>query len=153
MSPPPRPRFAAALDAAGPSRTLRFISKGANAFETTSESICSATRAGLGDRSRSKSGGRDAIAVWRRLGVKEIWVCGTRSIRFHVRGEDGRYKVLEVSDVLSPLTSAQAFDWTKTPPISILAWEEEVAEWVAKRYFHAATRKISHETKPAARGI
>ena len=76
-------------------------------------------------------GGRDAVQVWKRFGVSEIWACGHDSLRFLVRKSNGRYENVRVSSALPPLTPEEAFGWTTIKNDETdLEWHDSVQRWV-----------------------
>lgn len=53
----------------------------------------------------------DSLEVYRRFGVREVWVCGRSELVFLVLGADGRYAASATSACLPFLTSAELTPW------------------------------------------
>ncbi|HWE37541.1 MAG TPA: Uma2 family endonuclease [Isosphaeraceae bacterium] len=81
-------------------------------------------------------GSRNAVEVWKRFGVPEIWALRRKSLTFLVRGEDGRYAKAEVSRWLPGVAPADV--WALVQQIgddSDLEWLEAVERWVREVLF------------------
>ena len=53
----------------------------------------------------------DALEVYRRFGVREVWVCDRSGIVFHILGEDGRYAISPQSVCFPFLSSEELDSW------------------------------------------
>lgn len=81
-------------------------------------------------------GSRNAVEVWKRFGVPEIWALRRKSLTFLVRGEDGRYTKDDVSRWLPGVAPADVWALVqRTEDPSDLEWYEAVERWVREVLF------------------
>lgn len=72
-----------------------------------------------------------AVEVWRRFGVREVWVADGTSFRILVLDERRRYAESPASVVFPFLTAAEIGDWLARPLAgSETAWIKAVRGWV-----------------------
>ncbi len=73
----------------------------------------------------------DALKVYRRLGVPEVWVCDEEELIIRVLRPSGRYARVASSVCLPDLTAADVLEWMKKPwETPDLTWMEDVQRWV-----------------------
>ena len=60
-------------------------------------------------------GPKQALEIYRRLGVPEVWVCTSRALTIFRIGEDGTYAVTAESHALPTLRAEEIFDWADQP--------------------------------------
>jgi Uma2 family endonuclease len=72
-----------------------------------------------------------AIEVYRRLGVREIWIGDANGLRILVLREDGKYAGVPASAALPFLTAEEIFSWVGRPDAEANTdWHNEVYRWV-----------------------
>jgi Uma2 family endonuclease len=75
----------------------------------------------------------EALEVYRRLGVPEVWVRDEDELIIRVLGSDGQYSVSSSSRSLPFLTAAEVFDWVGRPQTeSETRWLKDLRRWVAE---------------------
>lgn len=74
----------------------------------------------------------DALEVYRRLRVPEVWVCDGVTLRILVLGADRRYAEAPASAALPFLTAAEVLDWVQHPDsLRGARWRQHIRAWVA----------------------
>ncbi len=75
----------------------------------------------------------DAVEVYRRLGVREVWICDQCRVTILRLGEDGQYAESERSEMIPTLRAAEIHPWvTRNQDDSDQAWARELRRWVAE---------------------
>ncbi len=75
---------------------------------------------------------KDALEVYRRLRVPEVWVCDGASLRILILGTDHRYAQAPASVALPLLTAAEILGWVQRPEaLRNARWRQEIRAWVA----------------------
>lgn len=75
----------------------------------------------------------DAIEVYRRLGVPEVWICTPAEIVMLTLAEDGRYAEVESSAAVPGVRAAEVHSWINRPmEAGVTAWADEVRRWAAE---------------------
>ncbi|WP_165070985.1 Uma2 family endonuclease [Paludisphaera rhizosphaerae] len=75
----------------------------------------------------------DAIEVYRRLGVPEVWICTPTEIVMLTLGEDGRYAKTEASIAVPGVSAIEVHSWINRPmEAGVTAWADEVRRWAAE---------------------
>jgi Uma2 family endonuclease len=73
----------------------------------------------------------EAVEVWRRFGVPEVWVCDHQSVRILVLQPDRSYAGSNSSASFPFLTAAEIFEQVNRPETeSETAWVKDVRRWV-----------------------
>jgi Uma2 family endonuclease len=73
----------------------------------------------------------EAVEVYRRLGVPEVWVGDEEGLRILVLQETGRYAPAESSVALPTLKASEIFAWVARPETtSDTEWIEDLRRWV-----------------------
>lgn len=76
-------------------------------------------------------GSRNAVEVWKRFGVPEIWALRRKSLTFLQRGDDGQYAEADVSRWLPGVTTADVWALVqRTDDATDLEWYDAVEAWV-----------------------
>lgn len=76
-------------------------------------------------------GVKQAMEIYRRLGVPELWVCTRKRLRFFRLGDDGNYAETPSSIALPSLSADEVFGWVDQPPDAIESeWLRRVRDWV-----------------------
>jgi Uma2 family endonuclease len=72
-----------------------------------------------------------AVAIYRRFGVPEVWVCDEDELRILVLQPNRRYARAEASAAFPFLTAAEIFEWMRRPQtVSETEWMKDVRRWV-----------------------
>lgn len=72
-----------------------------------------------------------AVEVWRRLGVREVWVAEESTFRIQALDAKGRYQKVPSSVVFPSLAASEVHDWVSRPVEgSETAWMKAVRAWV-----------------------
>ena len=75
----------------------------------------------------------EAVEVWRRFGVPEVWVEDGNGLRILSLQPDGTYSQITTSLAFPFLTSMEIHEWiTKPSPGSETAWLKALRQWVAE---------------------
>lgn len=75
----------------------------------------------------------EAIEVYRRLRVPELWICSPDTLRILVLQPDGRYYPSERSQVLRVISAAEIHSWvTRGQDLNDTAWIRELRKWVVE---------------------
>lgn len=75
----------------------------------------------------------EAVEVWRRFGVPEVWVCDRHALRILVLRADGDYAEAPTGRAFPFLTAAEVFEWVTRPrEASETAWIKELRRWVVE---------------------
>ena len=75
----------------------------------------------------------DAIEVYRRLGVPEVWICTPAEIIMLTLGEDGLYAKVESSVAVPGVSATEVHSWIHRPmEAGVTAWADEVRRWAAE---------------------
>lgn len=73
----------------------------------------------------------EAIEVYRRFGVPEVWVGDEEGVRFLVLDEGGEYAEPETSRAFPFLKAGEVFDWVGRPQdVSETEWVKALRRWV-----------------------
>ncbi|WP_152049653.1 Uma2 family endonuclease [Tautonia marina] len=76
-------------------------------------------------------GAKQAMTIYRRLGVPEVWVCTRKRLRIFLRGADGRYEESETSGAFPSLKASEIFSWIDQPPLMLMNdWQSRLRAWV-----------------------
>ncbi|MCA1685752.1 MAG: Uma2 family endonuclease [Planctomycetia bacterium] len=76
---------------------------------------------------------KDALEVYRRLRVPEVWVCDGQSLRILKFGDDNRYAEAGASAALPFLTADEILGWVQRPESGKGSrWRLEIRRWVAE---------------------
>jgi Uma2 family endonuclease len=74
----------------------------------------------------------EAVEVWRRFGVPEVWVCDQHRLTILRLGADGQYAESDRSLAFPTLRAAEIHPWvTRDQDESDQAWARELRRWVA----------------------
>jgi Uma2 family endonuclease len=73
---------------------------------------------------------KDALEVYRRLGVPEVWVGDGRSLRILLLQADGTYAESPVSASLPMLSAVDVMDRLQHPARDDIAWKRDLRRWV-----------------------
>jgi Uma2 family endonuclease len=75
---------------------------------------------------------REAVEVYRRLGVSEVWVCDQEAMQILVLQANGRYAAAESSAAFPFLKAAEIFAWVSRPAEAHLetGWIKELRLWI-----------------------
>ncbi len=77
-------------------------------------------------------GAEDAVEVYRRLRVPEVWICDENQLTILVLQPSGRYLAAERSSVFNFLAASEIHAWvTRTGYDSHTAWIKDLRRWVA----------------------
>jgi Uma2 family endonuclease len=75
----------------------------------------------------------EAIEVYRRFRVPELWVCDADTMMILVLQPDGRYAPSEWSLALKVISAAEVHSWvTRGQDLSDTAWIKELRKWVVE---------------------
>ncbi len=73
----------------------------------------------------------EAVEVYRRLRVPEVWVCDEEELQILVRQANGRYTRAESSAAFPFLKATEVFEWvTKPETATDTEWLKELRRWV-----------------------
>jgi len=76
-------------------------------------------------------GADEAIEVYRRLRVPELWICDSETVMILVLQPDGRYAPSERSRALPVISAQEIYSWvTRNPDIDEIAWIKQLRKWV-----------------------
>jgi Uma2 family endonuclease len=85
----------------------------------------------------------EAIVVWRRFKVPEVWVCDETELRILVLRPNGRYAGSPTSASFPFLSAAEVYDWVSRPQTqSDFEWLKQLRMWV-RRTLKPRFRRIS----------
>jgi Uma2 family endonuclease len=74
---------------------------------------------------------KDALEVYRRFGVPEVWVCDGRRLRILILQPDTTYAESATSGVVPCLTADEVLGWVQRPETGDeLEWRRDVRHWV-----------------------
>ena len=75
---------------------------------------------------------KDALEVYRRLGVPEVWVCDGRKLRIYVLQADQSYDLAASSVSLPMLSAEQILKWVQhDSDANDMTWAVSIRQWVA----------------------
>ncbi len=75
----------------------------------------------------------DAVEVYRRFRVPEVWICDENQLTILVLQPDGQYVPSERSHAFSFLTASETHFWvTRSQDGSDTAWIKELRRWIAE---------------------
>lgn len=75
----------------------------------------------------------DAVEVYRRLGVPEVWVCGEAELTFLLLDERGAYAASETSRAIPGLAASEARPWVIRDDFpDDFEWRRALRRWVAE---------------------
>jgi Uma2 family endonuclease len=76
-------------------------------------------------------GAEEAVEVWRRFGVPEVWVCDAEAVHILALQPDGRYAESPAGVAFPFLTAAEVFEWVSRPQTgNETDWVKQVRRWV-----------------------
>ncbi len=85
----------------------------------------------------------DSIEVYRRLGVREVWVCTELELAFLTLGDDGDYAATVTSIALPGLTGPEALSWALRDDFpDDFEWRQAIRRWVAEEL---AARRVRRQ--------
>ena len=83
-----------------------------------------------------------AVAVYRRLGVPEVWVCDEAELKILVRRANGRYAKAASSSALPFLSATEILSWVKRAQFaSELEWTMALRTWIQDELLPRAKRE------------
>ena len=72
-----------------------------------------------------------SVRIWKRLGVREIWIVNDRGMLILSRIDDGTYADVQVSLVLPTLSAVEIHDWaTRSTATAENVWLLDLRTWV-----------------------
>lgn len=75
----------------------------------------------------------DAVEVYRRLGVSEVWICSEERMSFLTLHDDGAYAVSETSLAIPGLSAAEAHSWIVRDDFpDDFEWRRALRRWVVE---------------------
>jgi Uma2 family endonuclease len=75
----------------------------------------------------------EAVEIYRRLGVPEVWVCDATELRILILATDGRYAESETSLAFPFLSATDIADWALRSLLSCdTDWATQLRQWVAE---------------------
>jgi Uma2 family endonuclease len=87
-----------------------------------------------------------AIEVYRRFKVPEVWVCDEDEVRILILQPNGRYAESATSAAFPFLAATEVFDWVKKPQTEPdTAWIKQLRSWV-NRTLKPRVRKHDHHS-------
>jgi Uma2 family endonuclease len=88
----------------------------------------------------------EAIEVYRRFCVPEVWICDEAELVILVLQPDGQYARSPTSATFPFLSAAEVYDWMRRPQtVPELEWIEELRRWV-RRTLKARVRRRPGDT-------
>ena len=94
-------------------------------------------------------GAEEALEVWRRFGVPEVWVRNSEELSIFVLNGGGRYVESPSSVVFPLLTASEILGWVgRSQDDDELAWIIDLRNWVRTEVFPRQLTRPDHAIKP-----